>query len=137
MIYFWYNTKLIFPWHFIADPNQQQQFYGGQPGYGPGPGQPQPGYPGGGGYPPGGGYPGGGYPPQQPGYPPQQPGYPPQGMGGLDPGYGGPAYAGDANPEAKGFEFNDESIRRGFIRKVYAILMVNTKKWTFFFVFVI
>lgn len=43
----------------------------------------------------------------------------------MDPGYGGPAYGGDANPEAKGFEFNDESIRRGFIRKVYAILMVN------------
>lgn len=119
----WYETKLIFSWKFIADPNQQQQFYGGQP-YPPGPGQPQPGYP-------GAGFPGGGgYPPQQPGYPPQQPGYPPQGYPpqGMDPGYGGPVYGGDPNPEAKGFEFNDESIRRGFIRKVYAILMVDTKK---------
>lgn len=103
---------------FSTDPNQQQQFYGGQPypqpGFQPGfggPGQPQPGYP------------GGGYPPQQPGYPPAQPGYPPaQNIGG---GFDGPSYAGDSNPEAKGFEFNDESIRRGFIRKVYAILMVN------------
>lgn len=111
-------------WHFVTDPNQQQ-YYGGQPypqpGFAPGP---QPGYP------------GGGYPPQQPGFAPgPQPGYPgggypPQGLGGLDPGYaGGPAgYGGDANPEAKGFEFNDESIRRGFIRKVYAILMVNIKR---------
>lgn len=53
------------------------------------------------------------------GYPPQQPGYPPQSGGGFaDPGYSG------EDPEAKGFQFTDESIRRGFIRKVYAILMV-------------
>lgn len=120
------STKLFVRfWHFIVDPNQQQQFYGGQPypqpGFAPGA---QPGYPGGG-YPPGGA----GYPPQQPGYPPQPGGYPGAGYPpqGLDPGYGGPGYGGDANPEAKGFEFNDESIRRGFIRKVYAILMVSTK----------
>lgn len=48
------------------------------------------------------------------GYPPQQPGYPPQSDG----------YGGAEDPEAKGFQFNDASIRRGFIRKVYAILMV-------------
>lgn len=28
-------------------------------------------------------------------------------------------------PEVKGFEFTDESIRRGFIRKVYSILSVR------------
>lgn len=62
----------------------------------------------------------GGYPPQhqQPpygGYPPQQPGFnqpPPEG-----------GYSGD--PEVKGFDFNDESIRKGFIRKVYFILSVS------------
>lgn len=37
-------------------------------------------------------------------------------------GQGG--YSGD-DPEAKGFDFSDASIRRGFIRKVYAILMVR------------
>jgi len=29
------------------------------------------------------------------------------------------------DPEAKGIEFNDESIRKGFIRKVFAILSVR------------
>lgn len=125
-VYFRSDSLLVV---HVTDPNQQQQFYGGgqpypQPGFAPGYGQPQPGYPGGG-YPGGGG----GYPPQQPGYPPQQPGYLPQG-GGIDgPSYGG----GDANAEAKGFEFNDESIRRGFIRKVYAILMVSAMTQTFSF----
>lgn len=125
----------------IPDPNQQQ--YGGQPGY-----PPQGGYPpqnpppvGFGGYPPQqqGGYPpNAGYPPQsgygqpgygqpgygQPGY--QQPGgYPPQsGYGQSDP-YGGNNQYGQEDPEVKGFEFNDESIRKGFIRKVYSILMVS------------
>lgn len=28
------------------------------------------------------------------------------------------------DPEVKGFDFTDESIRKGFIRKVYSILMV-------------
>lgn len=55
------------------------------------------------------------------GYPPQQPGYPPE-TGGYG---GGPAYGGGEDAEAKGFEFNDASIRRGFIRKVYAILSVS------------
>ncbi|KAG5863970.1 Protein lifeguard 1, partial [Gonioctena quinquepunctata] len=36
--------------------------------------------------------------------------------------YGGTDYE---DPEIKGFDFNDQSIRRGFIRKVYAILSVQ------------
>lgn len=109
----------------MNDPNNQ--YYGGypqQPGFQQGGSQP---------YPPQQGYPG--YPPQQ-GYPPQpgfapqpgfQPGfqqYPPQ-----DPGYMGqpvmPPGGGYYDPEdqsAKGFDFTDESIRKGFIRKVYSIL---------------
>lgn len=111
--------KIVFALHFHKDPNQQ--YYGGQPQ----PGYPQPGgYPQGG-YPPGGypqgGYPQGGYP--QPGYgggfPPQQPGFAPQ------PDFA-PQGAG-TEPEHKGFEFNDASIRRGFIRKVYSILMVRQR----------
>lgn len=31
----------------------------------------------------------------------------------------------DTDPFVKGFEFNTESIRRGFIRKVYSILSVR------------
>lgn len=95
----------------------------------PGQAPPQPGF-----------YPGG-YP-QQPGYPPQ-PGYPQQ------PGYPGqgypppPQYAGGFVPptvpnfghlppqsaethssmDGGNFEFSDKSIRMGFIRKVYGILM--------------
>jgi len=34
-------------------------------------------------------------------------------------------YADPEDPEAKGFEFNDQSIRRGFIRKVFSILTVQ------------
>lgn len=53
------------------------------------------------------------------GYPPQQPGgYAPDPAGYADPGYGG-------DGGAKNFEFDDASIRRGFIRKVYAILSVS------------
>ncbi|XP_031632621.1 protein lifeguard 1-like isoform X2 [Contarinia nasturtii] len=91
------------------DPNQQ--YYGQQSGYGgyPQPGYPQPGYPQPG-YPQPG-YPQPGYP--QPGYP--QSNYPPQSEGFESSGGG----------EAKGFEFNDASIRRGFIRKVYGILSVQ------------
>jgi hypothetical protein len=37
----------------------------------------------------------------------QQPGYDPE------------------DPDAKGFEFNDQSVRKGFIRKVFAILSVS------------
>lgn len=40
------------------------------------------------------------------------------------PGYG--SYVDPEDPEdVKGFGFTDESIRKGFIRKVYSILMVN------------
>jgi hypothetical protein len=88
-------------------------------------------------YPPQGGYPpgGAGFAPQpgfqQPGFPQpgfQQPGFP----GGFMPpphipptgGYGG--YVDPEDPEGvKGFDFTDESIRKGFIRKVYSILMVS------------
>ncbi|XP_050300696.1 protein lifeguard 1 isoform X2 [Anthonomus grandis grandis] len=98
-------------------PGQQQPGY--NPGYPPPPqaGYPQGGYPQGG-YPPGG-YPQGGYaPPPQPGF--QPPPY-------SDP-YGGQQGYGGYNPEdpeIKGFDFSDQSIRRGFIRKVYSILMVQ------------
>ncbi|XP_076281684.1 glutamate NMDA receptor-associated protein 1 lifeguard [Lasioglossum baleicum] len=100
---------------------------------------------------PGGGYYPGqqGYPQPNPGYPPPQDGYnpgypPPYGTIPPAPGFippGGQAQGGgpifSAHPtmydpnhaedpmgiEIKGFGFNDESIRRGFIRKVYSILM--------------
>lgn len=114
----------------ISDPNQ----FGGQPGYPPpqgGYGQPPPA--GFAGYPPQGGFPQGGYPqggfPQGgfvPHLPPQgqgQPGYQPQ--GDYNNAYGQGQYGQDEDPEVKGFEFNDESIRKGFIRKVYSILMVS------------
>ncbi|XP_053666177.1 protein lifeguard 1-like [Anopheles marshallii] len=123
---------------YYQDPNQA--YYGGQypqqPGYNPNYPPQQPGYP-----PQQPGYPSGGYmpgyPPQQPGYPPQQPGYPPQQPGYPQPGYSPQpgfvqpppampgAYGAAYDPETgsvKGFEFNDQSIRRGFIRKVYSIL---------------
>jgi protein lifeguard len=100
------------------DPNQQQ-FYGQSP------------------YPPAapGGF-------QQPGYPPQQPGYPQQQFGGFpqnpQPGYNPayphqqpnynpqqPPYMDPEDPDAKNFDFSDESIRKGFIKKVYSILTVQ------------
>ncbi|ETN66287.1 nmda receptor glutamate-binding chain [Anopheles darlingi] len=120
---------------YYQDPNQA--YYGNQypqqPGYNPNyPPQPQGGYPA---YPPQGGYPSQPPPPGfNPAYPPQpgygqpQPGYPPQ------PGFAQPAppmssgYGTGYDPETgsvKGFEFNDQSIRRGFIRKVYSILTVQ------------
>lgn len=34
-------------------------------------------------------------------------------------------FPNESEPNVKGFEFNDESIRRGFIRKVYGILSVD------------
>lgn len=92
----------------------QQPGYG-QPGYPPQqgyPGSQQPGY-GQPGYPPQQGYPGA----QQPGY-----GYPPQSVGGFAPQG---QYGGGEDPSVKGFDFSDESVRRGFIRKVYSILMVS------------
>ncbi|XP_045464173.1 protein lifeguard 1-like [Harmonia axyridis] len=97
--------------------------YGGGP-YSQGPYSQQPPYPGQQGYPPypQQGYPGGypaGPPPGQPGFnvpPQQQQPYEAQDMyGGTETGY--------KEPEMAAFEFNDSSIRRGFIRKVYAILM--------------
>ncbi|CAH2039301.1 unnamed protein product, partial [Iphiclides podalirius] len=104
-----------------------------QGGYPPG-GYPQGGYPQGGypqgGYPPGayppGGYPQGGFP--QGGYPPG--GYPPPQAGYGVAGYGEPAgYPAPGqgslgeDADVKGFDFNEQSIRKAFVRKVYAILM--------------
>lgn len=34
-------------------------------------------------------------------------------------------YVDPEDPEAKGFEFTDQSVRKGFIRKVFAILTVS------------
>jgi protein lifeguard len=46
--------------------------------------------------------------------------------GGGNSGYGGTGYVDPEDPEGvKGFDFSDQSIRRGFIRKVYSILMVS------------
>ncbi|XP_046606867.1 protein lifeguard 1-like isoform X1 [Neodiprion virginianus] len=100
------------------------------------------------GYPPSQGYP----PPQDgynPGYPPAYPGGNPPAAGfvpPMNPPYGqvppnsgtpftpppmqagmyGTSYAEDPmQDEIKGFDFSEQSIRRGFIRKVYAILMVQ------------
>lgn len=98
-------------------------------GYPPPPMGGQP-YPPPGGYPPppGAGYPGGGFgggqPDMgagafQPGFVPHMP--PPQQDGGGG-GYGG---YDPEDPEVKGFDFTDESIRKGFIRKVYSILCVS------------
>ncbi|XP_020286391.1 protein lifeguard 1-like [Pseudomyrmex gracilis] len=98
------------------------------------------------GYPPPEGYP---YPQGPPGYPPPYPGANPPGPGFIPPGappYGeapppvNPEYGGipptghpgmygtgygedPLQDEVKGFEFNDKTIRNGFIRKVYSILM--------------
>ncbi|GAB0094558.1 protein lifeguard 1 [Sergentomyia squamirostris] len=119
---------------YYQDPNQQ--YYGGQPGYPPQSGYPpQPGF--NAGYPPPGGYPQPGY--AQPAYPPAGGGYPqpgfanpmPPGGQGAPYGYvppqgptGGYGTTDDPeDPEVKGFGFTDESIRKGFIRKVYSILM--------------
>ncbi|XP_066250145.1 protein lifeguard 1 isoform X2 [Euwallacea similis] len=101
----------------------QQGPYGQQQGYGPSPGA----YP-----PPPGGYPQGGYPqgdyPQPGGYPSApQPGFQPppyaaDPYAGANQGYGG---YNPEDPEVKGFDFTEQSIRKGFIRKVYSILMVQ------------
>lgn len=71
------------------------------------------------------------YPPPNPGFhQPSQPpysGYPPP-QQHYDPAYPHqmPAYVDPEDPEAKGgFEFSDESIRKGFIKKVYSILTVQ------------
>lgn len=66
--------------------------------------------------PPGGGY-GQGPPPTAAPF-----GGPPPGAGM----YGAGSYAEDpSRDEIKGFDFSDKSIRNGFIRKVYSILMVQ------------
>lgn len=116
---------------FFVDPDQQP--YGGYPNAMPYPPGQMP-------YPP---------PNQQPGYPPypQQPpmmgGFPPYqqpNIGFVNPsnpaGYAQPEYPQQPgtnppymDPEdpgyAKGFGFDDKSIRQGFIRKVYSILSVS------------
>lgn len=101
------------------------------------------------GYPPGAGYPPPqGYPQPNPGYPPQEgfnPGYPPpygtippapgfvpppaqpptQGAFSAHPSMYDSNFAEDPtqHDSFKGFGFNDKTIRRGFIKKVYSILM--------------
>lgn len=85
---------------FVLDPSQQQ-FNGQSPYPPPNPGFQQQPYQ--------------GFQPQQPynpAYPHQMPqNYPTQ-----------PPYQDPEDPDAKGFDFNDDSIRKGFIRKVYSIL---------------
>lgn len=58
----------------------------------------------------------------QPGFAPY--GYPSTNMPPQDQ-YVPNQHLGDTDPMVKGFEFSTESIRRGFIRKVYSILSVN------------
>ncbi|KAL7735650.1 hypothetical protein ACLKA6_002535 [Drosophila palustris] len=114
----------------MQDPNQQYNYGGGYP-------------PQGGGYPPhagyGGGPPQGGYPPYGQGggqpYPPGPYGQDPYGQGpppghyAPQPGFVQPPAPGgygaydDPEGQPKNFSFDDQSIRRGFIRKVYMILM--------------
>lgn len=68
---------------------------------------------------------------QQPYYPPQQNFYSPNNQTPYNPPQGQQLNMSQAgwtdpeDPEAKGIEFNDESIRKGFIRKVFAILSVQ------------
>lgn len=69
-----------------------------------------------GGYPQAAGYAQGGYPAA--GYPPQ-PGFAP-----AQPAYAQHVPIGEDEPIVKGLEFSTESIRKGFIRKVYSILSV-------------
>lgn len=64
----------------------------------------------------------------------------PQGIPGhvppQQPGYG--SYVDPEDPEdVKGFGFTDESIRKGFIRKVYSILMVKCFIWIIFYFLII
>lgn len=84
------------------------------------------------------------YPQQQPGYgigfAPQQP--------GMQPGFHPSAFAPSAgSPDGyspydaesatvKGFDFNDQTIRRGFIKKVYSILTVSVSSTVFALLFV-
>lgn len=103
-------------------------YYPGQQGY-PYPPQQNPGYP-----PPHEGY-NPGYPPPYSGEQPPGPGFvPPPGFGppptgpafGVPPQTGmyGSSYAEEPlQDDPKGFDFSDKTIRTGFIRKVYSILM--------------
>lgn len=78
-------------------------------------------------------YPGHGY--QHTGYEPQPAYPPPSGYPGAVPQPGFQPYghvptsiyapAAEDEPTVKGFNFSDESVRRGFIRKVYCILSVT------------
>jgi protein lifeguard len=95
---------------YFLDPNQQA--YYGQSPYPPQ--QPafqqQPMYPTQPGFPPQQGF----QQPYNPAYPHQMPSFRPQ-----------PPYMDPEDPDAKNFDFNDESIRKGFIKKVYSILCVQ------------
>lgn len=109
------------------------QGYPSQPGY-PSPQQGKDGYP-------PQGYPPQGYPPNvgfvNPGYPsgqPQPSGFVPLvhpannpygHMPNIPPQHPGAFIDPEDLSEVKGFDFNDESIRKGFIRKVYSILSVS------------
>jgi hypothetical protein len=107
---------LIISLYLILDPNQQQQQPFSQTAY---PQSQQP-------------Y----YPPQN--FTPQQNFYPPNNQAPYNPPQGQqfnmsqPGWTDPEDPEAKGIEFNDESIRKAFIRKVFAILSVRQKTILFF-----
>lgn len=66
-----------------------------------------------------------GYQPSQAGY--FQAAYPPPGGHSVSPGSTPLQHVdtNDKDPMVDGLNFNTESIRRGFIRKVYSILSVN------------
>lgn len=70
-------------------------------------------------------------------YPPQ-PGFAPYGYASTNlppPDMHVPNNVHDTDPMVKGFEFNTETIRRGFIRKVYSILSVSKVLCKIFVVF--
>lgn len=107
-------------------------YYQGQQGY-PYPPQQNPGFPPAqGGYPP----PQAGYPPPYASQDPPGPGFvpppgvppygqaPPPGFVPPQPGMYGTEYTEEAG-EVKGFSFDNKTIRNGFIRKVYTILMLQ------------
>ena len=98
---------------YFSDPNQQQ--YYGQSPYPP----QQPSYPPQSGYPQANLPPHSGYSQQQPGFAPYNPAYPHQSPNHQ------PPYMDPEDPDAKNFNFNDESIRKNFIKKVYSILCVQ------------
>ncbi|XP_044269084.1 protein lifeguard 1 isoform X1 [Tribolium madens] len=108
---------------YYGGPPPQQPYPGGYPGAPPSgyPGAPPPGYPGApGAYP---GQPGFNPPPPQPPYGNPYDSAPQQGE--ATPFNYHTGMYGNEDPSVKGFDFSDKSIRRGFIRKVYSILMVQ------------